>query len=112
MEGMFAFFLESALIGALIWGEKRMGPRTHFLVAVGCRDRKLGVGGVHLDYKLIHAAPRRLHDGAGRDSAPGGHRSVSAESLGAGDIRAQSGCGAGHRGLRCRGAGCILYLGK
>jgi cytochrome d ubiquinol oxidase subunit I len=35
MEGMFAFFLESALIGALIWGEKRMGPRTHFLVAVG-----------------------------------------------------------------------------
>ena len=35
MEGMFAFFLESALIGALIWGEKRIGPRTHFLVAVG-----------------------------------------------------------------------------
>jgi cytochrome d ubiquinol oxidase subunit I len=35
MEGMFAFFLESALIGALIWGENRIGPRTHFLVAVG-----------------------------------------------------------------------------
>ena len=27
MEGMFAFFLESAFIGALIWGEKRLGPR-------------------------------------------------------------------------------------
>ncbi len=26
MEGMFAFFLESAFIGALIWGEKRLGP--------------------------------------------------------------------------------------
>src|SRR5689334_427363 len=35
MEGMFAFFLESAFIGALIWGEKRLGPRSHFLAAVG-----------------------------------------------------------------------------
>src|ERR1700738_1270797 len=34
MEGMFAFFLESAFIGALIWGEKRLGPRNHFLSAV------------------------------------------------------------------------------
>lgn len=39
MEGMFAFFLESAFIGALLWGEKRLGPKYHFLatlaVAVG-----------------------------------------------------------------------------
>jgi cytochrome d ubiquinol oxidase subunit I len=35
MEGMFAFLLESAMIGALVWGEKRLGPRNHFLVAVG-----------------------------------------------------------------------------
>ena len=35
MEGMFAFFLESAFVGALIWGEKRLGPRAHFLAAVG-----------------------------------------------------------------------------
>jgi cytochrome d ubiquinol oxidase subunit I len=34
MEGMFAFFLESAFVGALIWGEKRLGPRHHFLAAV------------------------------------------------------------------------------
>ena len=27
MEGVFAFFLESAFIGALIRGEKRLGPR-------------------------------------------------------------------------------------
>src|SRR6516225_844365 len=27
MEGLFAFFLESAFVGALIWGEKRLGPR-------------------------------------------------------------------------------------
>lgn len=35
MEGMFAFLLESAFIGALVWGEKRLGPRTHFLAALG-----------------------------------------------------------------------------
>jgi cytochrome d ubiquinol oxidase subunit I len=35
MEGFFAFFLESAMIGALVWGEKRLGPRNHFLVAIG-----------------------------------------------------------------------------
>jgi len=34
MEGLFAFFLESAFVGALIWGEKRLGPRYHFLAAV------------------------------------------------------------------------------
>src|SRR5262249_20090856 len=34
IEGMFAFFLESAFIGALIWGEKRLVPRYHFLAAV------------------------------------------------------------------------------
>src|SRR6266498_4000871 len=30
MEGMFAFFLESAFVGAMLWGEKRLGPRGHF----------------------------------------------------------------------------------
>jgi len=34
MEGMFAFFLESAFIGVLIWGEKRLGPRNHFFAAI------------------------------------------------------------------------------
>jgi cytochrome d ubiquinol oxidase subunit I len=34
MEGMFAFFLESAFIGLLIWGEKRLAPTYHFLAAV------------------------------------------------------------------------------
>ena len=35
MESMFAFFLESAFVGALIWGERRLGQRYHFLAAVG-----------------------------------------------------------------------------
>src|SRR3984957_19895156 len=35
MEGMFAFFLESAMVGAMVWGEKRLGPRNHFLAILG-----------------------------------------------------------------------------
>lgn len=34
MEGIFAFFLESSVLGLLIWGERRLGPRRHFLAAV------------------------------------------------------------------------------
>jgi len=35
LEGMFAFFLESALIAAVVWGEKRLGPKRHFLCTLG-----------------------------------------------------------------------------
>ena len=35
MEGLFAFFLESAMIGAMVWGEKRLGPRKHFIATIG-----------------------------------------------------------------------------
>jgi cytochrome d ubiquinol oxidase subunit I len=34
MEGMFAFLLESAFVGAMVWGEQRLGQRYHFLAVV------------------------------------------------------------------------------
>jgi cytochrome bd ubiquinol oxidase subunit I len=34
MEGMFAFFLESAFLGLFLFGEKRLSPRAHLLSAV------------------------------------------------------------------------------
>jgi len=34
LEGMFAFFLESAFVYALVWGERKLGPRKHFAAAV------------------------------------------------------------------------------
>jgi cytochrome d ubiquinol oxidase subunit I len=34
MEGIFAFFLESSVLALLVWGERRLGPRRHFLAAV------------------------------------------------------------------------------
>ncbi len=33
MEGMFAFFLESSFLSILVFGEKRFGPRIHFVAA-------------------------------------------------------------------------------
>ena len=34
MEGVFAFFLESSFLGLFLFGEKRLGPRWHFVSAV------------------------------------------------------------------------------
>ena len=34
MEGMFAFFAESTFLGLFLFGEKRLGPRGHFAVAI------------------------------------------------------------------------------
>lgn len=34
MEGMFAFFAESAFLGLFLFGERRIGPRGHLLAAV------------------------------------------------------------------------------
>jgi cytochrome d ubiquinol oxidase subunit I len=34
MEGVFAFFLESAFLGLFLYGEKRLGPRGHWWLAV------------------------------------------------------------------------------
>jgi cytochrome d ubiquinol oxidase subunit I len=34
MEGIFAFFLESAFLALLVWGERRLGPKLHFAAAV------------------------------------------------------------------------------
>ena len=34
MEGMFAFFAESAFLGLFLFGERRLGPKGHMLAAV------------------------------------------------------------------------------
>ena len=36
MEGMFAFFLESAFVAALVFGEARLSRRKHFYSALAC----------------------------------------------------------------------------
>ena len=87
MEGMFAFFLESAFVGALIWGEKRLGPRYHFLAAAGSRPGKLA-------FRIFHSGHERLHAASGRSSNRGRwlarnrqFQCLSVESLGLGTVR-------------------------
>ena len=43
MEGMFAFFLESAFLGLFLYGEKRLGPRAHWWSAVAGLPRLVAV---------------------------------------------------------------------
>jgi len=75
MEGMFAFFLESAFIGALIWGEKRLGPRLHFAAAV-C----VAVGSWLSASFIIVTNAFMQH--------PTGHVVLADGTLGLGDLRA------------------------
>src|ERR1700677_2434553 len=35
LEGVYSFFLESTFLGLLIFGEKRLGPRLHWLASLG-----------------------------------------------------------------------------
>jgi cytochrome bd ubiquinol oxidase subunit I len=58
MEGMFTFFLESAFIGALVWGEKRLGPRNHFLAALGVAVGSWSSGYFILVTNAFMQAPR------------------------------------------------------
>lgn len=34
MEGLFAFFLESSFLALLVWGERRVGPKGHWLASL------------------------------------------------------------------------------
>src|SRR5258708_831242 len=75
MEGMFAFFLESAFVGALIWGEKRLGPRLHFVAAVA-----VGVGGWLSGYFILVTNAFMQH--------PVGYRIAADGSLGIASLSA------------------------
>jgi cytochrome bd ubiquinol oxidase subunit I len=75
MEGMFAFFLESAFVGALIWGEKRLGPRYHFMAAVA-----VALGSWLSGYFILVTNAFMQH--------PVGHRIEADGSLGIASFRA------------------------
>ena len=75
MEGMFAFLLESAFVGALVFGEKRLGPRKHFLAAVA-----VAVGSWLSGYFILVTNAFMQH--------PVGYVVAADGTLGIGDLRA------------------------
>jgi cytochrome d ubiquinol oxidase subunit I len=75
MEGMFAFLLESAFVGALVWGEQRLGPRKHFCAAVA-----VGLGSWLSGYSILVTNAFMQH--------PIGHAVATDGTLVIGDMRA------------------------
>ena len=112
MEGMFAFFLESAFIGALIWGEKRLGPRYHFLAALA-----VALGSWLSGYFILVTNAFMQHPVGYRIEADGslGIDSLSAlpaQSMGMGPVRPQSDGGPRNGLVRGGRRGRILHLAR
>ena len=66
MEGIFAFFLESSFLALLVWGERRLGEKKHFLAAVA-----LWVGSWLSGYFIVTTNAFMQHP-AGHELGPDG----------------------------------------
>jgi len=66
MEGVFSFFLESTFLGLFLFGEKRLGPRGHWLASLAM------FGGSWLSGYLIVATDAWMQHPVGYTLAPGG----------------------------------------
>jgi cytochrome d ubiquinol oxidase subunit I len=55
MEGMFAFFLESAFLGLFLYGEKRLSPRAHWWSAVAVFSRLVAFRILYHRYRCLDA---------------------------------------------------------
>jgi len=75
MEGMFSFFLESAFLGLLLFGEKRLGPRGHWLASL------LVFLGSWLSGWFIIVTNAWMQHPVGHRAGPGGE--ISLESIAA-----------------------------
>ena len=71
MEGIFAFFLESSFLALLVWGEKRLGPHRHFLVALAL------FAGSWLSGYFIIATNAFMQHPVGFETAPDGTMHVA-----------------------------------
>jgi hypothetical protein len=82
MEGMFAFFLESAFLGLFLYGEKRLSPRVHLWSAVAVFLGVVAVGVLHRRNRRLDAASRGVLDVGGRFCAVEQLLATGAESVG------------------------------
>jgi cytochrome d ubiquinol oxidase subunit I len=97
MEGMFAFLLESAFIGALLWGAERLGPRLHLAAAVGVAAGSWLSGYFIIVTNAFMQRPGRSRRHGGRPARARRSRRVSPQRVGVDRVRAQPGGGARHR---------------
>jgi cytochrome d ubiquinol oxidase subunit I len=71
MEGMFAFFMESAFLGLFLYGEKRLSPKAHWLSSIA-----VFVGSWMSGYFII-ATDAFMQHPAGYFTAPDGSAQLS-----------------------------------
>jgi len=71
MEGMFAFFLESAFLGLFLYGEKRLSPKAHWWSAVAV------LAGSWLSGYFIIATDAWMQNPVGYTAAPDGSVQLS-----------------------------------
>ncbi len=89
MEGLFAFFLESTFLGLFFYGEKRLS-KTHALVrGVHGVLRIVALGLLHRRDRRLDAESRGLRENGRRHLPAHQLLAATAESLGAGAVRAQ-----------------------
>ena len=70
MEGVFSFFLESSFLGLFLFGEKRLGPKAHWVSGLPGLPRLLAVRLLHHRHRRLDAASGRLrHRAERRDRA-------------------------------------------
>ncbi len=100
MEGMFAFFLESAFLGLFLYGEKRLGPRGHWwsAVAVFLGSWLSGFFIIATDAWMQH--PVGYTTGGRRFGATLEFLGAGAESVGVVAVRAQHERSSHHRRVR------------
>ena len=89
MEGMFAFFLESAFLGLFLYGEKRLEPARTLVVGGGGISGFVAVGILHHRDRRLDAASGGLHQSRRRLRAAQQFLGAGAESMGMVAVRAQ-----------------------
>ena len=100
MEGMFAFFLESAFLGLFLYGEKRLEPARSLVVGGRSFPRLVALGILHHRHRRLDAASRRLRARCRWLRPAHQFLGVRAESLGLVAIRSQHERRRDHRRFR------------
>ena len=89
MEGMFAFFLESAFLGLFLYGEKRLEPARPLVVGLAVFLGSWLQRILHHRHRCLDAASRGIRQGARRLGAALQFLGIGVESLGVVAICAQ-----------------------
>ena len=97
MEGVFSFFLESSFLGLFLYGEKRLGPKAHWVSAFLVFARLVALRILHHRDGCLDAASHGLPGGARRTDSPRESLGPAAQPVALLAVPAQHDRRGGHR---------------